>query len=138
MKKIPLLLAIIALTLTACKKENTVTDTNAVPDTAMTETLPADSAMTENFSSEEMTADSYTYDYIAEDGSIAKVTFKNTDTEHTMTVNMGDKTYVLKQTEAWAKGADYKGDNASAHSQQDNLELTVDGKTVKMKRQYDR
>lgn len=138
MKKSLLLLTAVTLTVLSCTKDSTTaeavnTENNMIVDTvSVNDTLRA----TSETESGNAIADTHTYDYSAEDGTLAVVTFLNTSTENTLTVKMNDQTYILDQTEAWAKGADYEKNGVSAHSQRDNLEIKMDGKTVRLKRQY--
>lgn len=143
MKKLTALLSLslISALVVSCEKkasteEVSQTQNEIVMDTMVsTDTVSGDLA---NQDEMKIQNDKYTYPYKAEDGTLAVVTFLNTDTEHTLTVKMNDKEYVLDQTEAWAKGADYEKDGIKAHSQRDDLDLTIDGKMIKLKRQYDK
>jgi len=47
-----------------------------------------------------------------------------------MSVDYRGKKYNLMQTEAWSKGGDYKGEGIEAHSQSDQLTLTMNGEKV--------
>ena len=141
MKKLPALLSlslISVLALSCSKKDSTEevaqTQNEIVRDTVVS----VDTVSGGVTSQDEMNLQDDTYTYRAEDGTLAAVTFLNTDSVHTLTVKMNDKEYVLDQTEAWAKGADYEKDGVKAHSQRDDLDLTMDGKTIKLKRQYDK
>ncbi len=141
MKKLPVLLSlslISVLALSCSKKDSTEevaqTQNEIVRDTAVS-VVTVSGGVT---SQDEMNLQDDTYTYKADDGTLAAVTFLNTDSVHTLTVKMNDKEYVLDQTEAWAKGADYEKDGVKAHSQRDDLDLTMDGKTIKLKRQYDK
>ena len=141
MKKLPVLLSlslILVLALSCSKKDSTEevaqTQNEIVRDTAVS----VDTVSGGVTSQDEMNLQDDTYTYKADDGTLAAVTFLNTDSAHTLTVKMNDKEYVLDQTEAWAKGADYEKDGVKVHSQRDDLDLTMDGKTIKLKRQYDK
>ena len=141
MKKLPVLLSLslISVLVISCSKKDSTeevaqTQNEIVRDTAVS----VDTVSGGVTSQDEMNRQDDTYTYRAEDGTLAAVTFLNTDSVHTLTVKMNDKEYVLDQTEAWAKGADYEKDGVKAHSQRDDLDLTMDGKTIKLKRQYDK
>lgn len=141
MKKLPALLSlslISVLALSCSKKDSTEevaqTQNEIVRDTVVS----VDTVSGAVRSQDEINLQDDTYTYKAEDGTLATLTFLNTDSVHTLTVKMNDKEYVLDQTEAWAKGADYEKDGVKAHSQRDDLDLTIDGKTIKLKRQYDK
>ena len=141
MKKLPALLSlslISVLALSCSKKDSTEevaqTQNEIVRDTVVS----VDTVSGAVRSQDEINLQDDTYTYKAEDGTSATLTFLNTDSVHTLTVKMNDKEYVLDQTEAWAKGADYEKDGVKAHSQRDDLDLTMDGKIIKLKRQYDK
>jgi len=114
----------------ACSKTETVETSNTVPevvsDTTMADSLPINQQTNDAGDS----IVSYHYIYKDNKGQQAKVTFNNSDTIHTMSVDYRGKKYNLTQTEAWAKGGDYKGEGIEAHSQSGQLTLTVNGEKV--------
>ena len=141
MKKLPVLLSlslISVLVISCSKKDSTEEVAQTQNEIARDTVVSVDTVSGGVTSQDEMNRQDDTYTYRAEDGTLAAVTFLNTDSVHTLTVKMNDKEYVLDQTEAWAKGADYEKDGVKAHSQRDDLDLTMDGKTIKLKRQYDK
>ena len=141
MKKLPVLLSLslISVSVISCNKKNTTEEVAQTQNEIVRDTFVAVDTISGGVTSQdEMNLQNDTYTYKAEDGTLATVTFLNTDSVHTLTVKMNDKEYVLDQTEAWAKGADYEKDGVKAHSQRDDLDLTMDGKTIKLKRQYDK
>lgn len=141
MKKLPVLLSlslISVLVISCSKKDSTEEVAQTQNEIARDTVVSVDTVSGGVTSQDEMNRQDDTYTYRAEDGTLAAVTFLNTDSVHTLTVKMNDKEYVLDQTEAWAKGADYEKDGVKAHSQRDDLDLTIDGKTIKLKRQYDK
>lgn len=141
MKKLPVLLSlslISVLVISCSKKDSTEEVAQTQNEIARDTVVSVDTVSGGVTSQDEMNRQDDTYTYRAEDGTLAAVTFLNTDSVHTLTVKINDKEYVLDQTEAWAKGADYEKDGVKAHSQRDDLDLTIDGKTIKLKRQYDK
>lgn len=141
MKKLPVLLSlslISVLALSCSKKDSTEEVAQTQNEIVRDKVVLVDSVSGGVTSQDEMNLQDDTYTYKAEDGTLATLTFLNTDSLHTLTVKMNDKEYVLDQTEAWAKGADYEKDGVKAYSQRDDLDLTIDGKTIKLKRQYDK
>ena len=141
MKKLPALLSlslISVLALSCSKKDSTEevaqTQNEIVRDTVVS----VDTVSGALRSQDEINLQDDTYTYKTEDGTLATLTFLNTDSVHTLTVKMNDIEYVLDQTEAWAKGADYEKDGIKAHSQRDDLDLKMNGQTIKLKRQYDK
>lgn len=141
MKKLPVLLSlslISVLALSCSKKDSTEEVAQTQNEIVRDKVVLVDSVSGGVTSQDEMNLQDDTYTYKAEDGTLATLTFLNTDSVNTLTVKMNDKEYVLDQTEAWAKGADYEKDGVKAYSQRDDLDLTIDGKTIKLKRQYDK
>ena len=140
MRKLIVPLSLISVIILSCNKQDTNTEiVETQNELVMDPTVVEDTIAGNGSYNEEIGngKDAHTYNYKAEDGTMAIVTFLNSDTEHTLTVKMNDKTYVLDQKEAWAKGAAYEKDEVKAHNQRDDLDFTVDGKTIKLKRQYD-
>lgn len=141
MKKLPALLSlslISVLALSCSKKDSTEEVAQTQNEIVRDMVVSVDTISGGVTNQDEMNLQNDTYTYKAEDGTLATLTFLNTDSVHTLTVKMNDKEYVLDQTEAWAKGADYEKNGVKAHSQRDDLDLTMDGKTIKLKRQYDK
>lgn len=141
MRKLPVFLSLITVLVISCNKKDTTEEVAQTQNEIVMDTVVSvDTVSNDGTNPDEMNLqnDANTYTYKAEDGTLATVTFLNTDSIHTLTVKMNDKEYVLDQTEAWAKGADYEKDGVKAHSQRDDLDLTMDGKTIKLKRQYDK
>ncbi|QDP84163.1 lysozyme inhibitor [Chryseobacterium sp. SNU WT5] len=141
MKQLPVLLSLIAALVISCNKKDTTEEVAQTQNEIVMDTVVSvDTVSNDATNPDEMNLqnDANTYIYKAEDGTLATVIFLNTDSIHTLTVKMNDKEYVLNQTEAWAKGADYEKDGVKAHSQRDDLDLTMAGKTIKLKRQYDK
>lgn len=141
MRKLPVLLSLITVLVISCNKKDTAEEVAQTQNEIVMDTVVSvDTVSNDGTNPDEMNLqnDANTYTYKTEDGTLATVTFLNTDSIHTLTVKMNDKEYVLDQTEAWAKGADYEKDGVKAHSQRDDLDLTMDGKTIKLKRQYDK
>ena len=139
MKKLPALLSLslISVLVISCSKKDSTEELAQTQNEIVRDTVVAvDNVSGGVTSQDEMNLQNDTYTYKAEDGTLATLTFLNTDSVHTLTVKMNDEEYVLDQTEAWAKGADYEKDGVKAHSQRDDLDLTMDGKTIKLKRQY--
>ena len=141
MKKLPALLSLslISVLVISCSKKDSTEELAQTQNEIVRDTVVAvDNVSGGVTSQDEMNLQNDTYTYKAEDGTLATLTFLNTDSVHTLTVKINDEEYVLDQTEAWAKGADYEKDGVKAHSQRDDLDLTMDGKTIKLKRQYDK
>ena len=140
MKKLPVLLSLslISALVISCSKKDSTEEVAQTQNEIVRDTVSVDTVSGGVTSQDEMNLQDDTYTYKAEDGTLATLTFLNTDSVHTLTVKMNDKEYVLDQTEAWAKGADYEKDGVKAHSQRDDLDLTMDGKIIKLKRQYDK
>ena len=141
MKKLPVLLSLslISVLVISCSKKDSTEELAQTQNEIVRDTVVAvDNVSGGVTNQDEMNLQNDTYTYKAEDGTLATLTFLNSDSVHTLTVKMNDKEYVLDQTEAWAKGADYEKDGVKAHSQRDDLDLTMDGKTIKLKRQYDK
>lgn len=141
MKKLSVLLSLSLISVLAisCSKKDSTEEVAQTQNEIVRDTIVSVDTVSGGVTSQdEMNLQDDTYTYRAEDGTLAAVTFLNTDSVHTLTVKMNDKEYVLDQTEAWAKGADYEKDGVKAHSQRDDLDLTIDGKTIKLKRQYDK
>lgn len=141
MKKLPVLLSLslISVLVISCSKKDSTEEVAQTQNEIVMDTAVSVNTVSGGVTSQDeinLQDDSYTYK--AEDGTLAAVTFLNTDSVNTLTVKMNDKEYVLDQTEAWAKGADYEKDGVKAHSQRDDLDLTMDGKTIKLKREYDK
>ena len=139
MKKLPVLLSLSLISVLAlsCSKKDSTEEVAQTKNEIVRDTVVAvDNVSGGVTSQDEMNLQNDTYTYKAEDGTLATLTFLNTDSVHTLTVKINDEEYVLDQTEAWAKGADYEKDGVKAHSQRDDLDLTMDGKTIKLKRQY--
>ena len=141
MKKLPglLSLSLISVLALSCSKKDSTEEVAQTQNEIVKDTVVSVDTVSGGVTSQDkMNLQDDTYTYKAEDGTLATLTFLNTDSVHTLTVKMNDKEYVLDQTEAWAKGADYEKDGVKAHSQRDDLDLTMDGKTIKLKRQYDK
>ncbi len=141
MKKLPLLLSLslISFLVISCSKKDSTEEVAQTQNEIVRDTVVSVDTVSGGVTSQnEMNLQDDSYTYKAEDGTLATLTFLNTDSAHTLTVKMNEKEYVLNQTEAWAKGADYEKDGVKAHSQRDDLDLTMDGKTIKLKRQYDK
>ena len=141
MKKLPVLLSLSLISVLAlsCSKKDSTEEVAQTQNEIVRDTVVSVDTISGGVTSQdEMNLQDDTYTYKADDGTLAAVTFLNTDSVHTLTVKMNDKKYVLDQTEAWAKGADYEKDGVKAHSQRDDLDLTMDGKTIKLKREYDK
>ncbi|GEM_PF-832726 len=141
MKKLPVLLSLSLISVLAlsCSKKDFTEEVARTQNEIVRDTVVSVDTVSGGVTSQdEMNLQNDTYTYKAEDGTLATLTFLNIDSVHTLTVKMNDKEYVLDQTEAWAKGADYEKDGVKAHSQRDDLDLTIDGKTIKLKRQYDK
>ena len=141
MKKLPVLLSLSLISVLAlsCSKKDSTEEVAQTQNEIVRDTVVSVDTISGGVTSQdEMNLQDDTYTYKADDGTLAAVTFLNTDSVHTLTVKMNDKEYVLDQTEAWAKGADYEKDGVKAHSQRDDLDLTMDGKTIKLKREYDK
>lgn len=141
MRKLIIPLSLVSVLVLSCSKQNINQESSETQNEVVMDSMVSKDTLAGNTADQEDiagTKNTYTYNYKANNGTMAIVTFLNTDTEHTLTVKMNDKTYVLDQTEAWAKGADYEKDGVKAHSQRDDLDLTMNGKTIKLKRQYDK
>ncbi|WP_373708218.1 hypothetical protein [Kaistella sp.] len=140
MKKLPALLSLslISFLVISCSKKDSTEEVAQTQNEIRDTVVSVDTVSGGVTSQDEMNLQNDTYTYKAEDGTLATLTFLNTDFVHTLTVKMNDKEYVLDQTEAWAKGAAYEKDGVKAHSQRDDLDLTMDGKTLKLKRQYEK
>ena len=141
MKKLPglLSLSLISVLVLSCSKKDSTEEVAQTQNEIVRDTVVSvDTVSGAVRSQDEINLQDDTYTYKAEDGTLATLTFLNSDSVHTLTVKMNDKEYVLDQTEAWAKGADYEKDGVKAHSQRDDLDLTMDGKIIKLKRQYDK
>ena len=138
MRKIPVFLSILSVLVISCnEKTTTVVDEKIQPE-IIADTMPSSDTVKVQDDAVINDKEKNTYSYKAEDGTMAMVTFLNTDSENTLTIAMNGKTYVLDQKEAWAKGADYEKDGVKAHNQRDDLELKLEGKTIKLKRQYEK
>ena len=106
--------------------EQTVTNDNGKTDSTYTasKTETTDGAETQEV----------TERYVAEDGSSALVTFKNSDKEHTISIRSNNKTIVLPQKEAWAKGGIYADHDIEVKSEGDNITITQGNAVISLKK----
>ena len=136
MKKILLIAGGSLLLLTfSCNKtseenKNVIKQENVTP-----EPLTADSlGTTENTAEGDDEIIENTVRYVAEDGSSALVTFKNSDTHHSISIRSNNKTISAPQKEALAKGAIYGDHDFEIASQNDSIIITQGDNVIKLKK----
>ena len=110
--------------------KNVIKQENVTP-----EPLPADSlGMIENTAEGDDEIIENTVRYVAEDGSSALVTFKNSDTHHSISIRSNNKTISAPQKEALAKGAIYGDHDFEIASQNDSIIITQGDNVIKLKK----
>lgn len=75
----------------------------------------------------------YVEEFTANDGKTYTITFNTNEKTPTATVETDNFKKVLEQTEAWAKGAEYKKDNVSLISKGETAVLTINNKKIQLK-----
>ena len=131
MKKSVLIISSVAfLAIFSCKK-STDGNKNVIVEENVTENVSNNNGKVDSTYSVEKTVKNgdsqfqeYTYRYVADDGSSALVTFKNSDEENTISIKSNNKTITLPQKEAWAKGAIYSDGEIEVKSENDSVIIT--------------
>ncbi len=83
------------------------------------------------FTHKEPKAETTVNELVSKDGKTLKVEYTEKDGKMVAIVTYDNQpAQTLTQTEAWAKGAEYKNDKMMWAAQRDNGKLTVDGKTI--------
>ena len=126
MKKTAIILGAATLILFSCKKN----------ESGNTGILKADSitTTTSTANSEGEQTQEYSYRYVAEDGSSAKVTFVNSDKEKYITIFSNGKTIRAEQSEASAKNAVYKNQDVEIVSEGDNITITQGNNVIELRK----
>lgn len=138
MRKIMVFLSILSVLVISCNEKNTTVVDEKIQPEIVVDTMPSSDTVKVEDGAVINDRKKNTYSYKTEDGTMAMVTFLNTNSENTLNIAMNGKTYVLDQKEVWAKGADYEKDDIKAHNQRNDLELKLGAKTIKLKRQYEK
>lgn len=76
----------------------------------------------------------YTDRYVGEDGTSALVTFKNSDTENTISIRSNNKTISAPQKEAWEKGGIYGDFDIEIIAKNDSITITQGNNIIKLKK----
>ncbi|WP_234111411.1 MULTISPECIES: hypothetical protein [Chryseobacterium] len=72
--------------------------------------------------------------YVAEDGSSALVTFKNSDTEHTISIRSNNKTIVAEQKASDGKAHIYHNQDIEIKSENDKVTITQGNNVIELKK----
>lgn len=131
MKKSVLIISSVAfLAIFSCKK-STDGNKNVIVEENVSENVSNNNGKVDSTYAAEKTVKNgdsqvqeYTYRYVADDGSSALVTFKNSDKENTISIKSNNKTITLPQKEAWAKGAIYSDGEIELKSENDSVIIT--------------
>ena len=93
--------------------------------------LPEDSmAVTNPLATNNENAQEYTERYVAEDGSSALVTFKNTDDEKTISIRSNNKTISAPQKEAGV----YENFDITIEAKNDSITITQENNVILLKK----
>ena len=125
------------LTLTlSCEKTSEGNKSVISQEKGYSEDLPKDTINinTQRTDENESELQEVTERYVAEDGTSALVTFKNTDKENTISIKSNNKTISAPQKEAWAKGAVYGNFDITIVSQNDSIKITQDKNVIVLKK----
>ncbi|UOE40681.1 hypothetical protein MTP09_12345 [Chryseobacterium suipulveris] len=106
--------------------EKTVSNDNGKIDSTFTDAKTEKTADTQ--------VQEITERYVGTDGTSALVTFKNSDKEHTISIRSNNKTIVLPQKEAWAKGGIYADHDIEVKSEGDNITITQGNNVIELKK----
>ena len=72
--------------------------------------------------------------YVADDGTSALVTFKNSDKEKTISIRSNNRTITVPQKETSANGATYSDGNIEVKSEGDNVTITQGNAVISLKK----
>ncbi len=70
--------------------------------------------------------------FVGDDGNVYKLVFDTNTNPPTVSIQSNKLNIRLNQTEAWAKGAEYEGDNVSLTASGDNATLMLNNKRIKL------
>ena len=137
MKKLSLTAAgCVLIFATSCTK-NTEGNTGVVKDeNSAAITIPVDSAVSkvDAAATNSTAANEYTDRYVAEDGSSALVTFKNGDSDKTISIRSNNKTISAPQKEAYEKGGVYGNYDIEIVAKNDSVTITQGNNVIKLKK----
>ncbi|MDO5614588.1 MAG: hypothetical protein Q4G16_00230 [Cruoricaptor ignavus] len=131
MKKTILILSATLLVMSCSKNEG---NKSVLKEEPAAVTHSTDSATVEDEGEVQTGNNTYTYRYVAEDGTNAHVTFINDDKGSSISIKSNNKTITLPQTEVWAKGAIYKDHDIEVESKGENLKITQGNNVIELKR----
>lgn len=120
MKTTIVLIALLGLTFTSCKKEGNKG------------VLKQDSIKMGEMENPALFDQSKTYTYIAEDGSRANVSYQNEQNDHTLTIKANNTKYVLDKKDADAGSEIYQRNGVEAKVTKDSLKITQDNMVISM------
>lgn len=137
MKKIFILAASSLLLLSFSCKKNTEGNKSIIKqESGYSADLPKDSmtAPATTTAGENTNAPEYTERYVADDGSSALVTFKNTPKEKTISIRSNNKTISAPQKEAWPKGGVYGNFDITIVAKNDSVTITQEKNVIHLKK----
>ncbi|MDQ0476198.1 hypothetical protein [Chryseobacterium sp. MDT2-18] len=136
MKKIFILAASSLLLLTFSCKKNTEGNKSIIKqENGYSADLPKDSMTTPAITTGVNTdAPEYTERYVADDGSSALVTFKNTPKEKTISIRSNNKTISAPQKEGWPKGGVYGNFDITIVAKNDSVTITQEKNVIHLKK----
>ncbi|MBF8458147.1 hypothetical protein IV494_13265 [Kaistella sp. G5-32] len=134
MKKTIITLSTSLLLLTfSCNKSTEGNKGVIKKENGYSENLPKDSlSVTENAGNK--TAQEYTERYVAEDGSSALVTFKNTDKEKSISIRSNNKTISAPEKKKTSDGTIYGNYDFEIMAKTDSITITQGNNIIKLKK----
>lgn len=133
-------LSLILLATASCKK-NESGNKNVIVEEEVSKTINSNNGKADSsFSSEKIVKDGtaetreLTQRYVAEDGSSALVTFKNSDKENSISIRSNNKTITVPQKEKTANGAIYSGNDIEVKSEGDNVTITQGNAVIELRK----
>lgn len=123
MKNFIYFIAVIALSTNMSCKKSTDGNKNVLVEENMQDGAKADSSVSE-----------YTDRYVAEDGSSALVTFKNTGTEKKISINSNNMTINAEQKDLGAKDGVYSDHDYMIVAKNDTITITQGNNVITLKK----
>ncbi len=132
--------ALFSLTMIGCKK-STDGNKNVIVEEKVEKTVTDDNGKTDStFSAEKTVKDGnlveseHTERYVADDGSSALVTFKNSDKGNSISIRSNNKTIVAAQKDSDGKTQVYHNQDIEIKSENDKVTITQGNNVIELKK----
>ena len=118
----------------SCKKSTEGNKSIIKQENGYSMDLPKDTTSVPDQISGNESEKEYTERYVAEDGSSALITFKNTDKEKTISIRSNNKTISAPQKEAYEKGGVYGNFDITIKAKNDSITISQNDNVIILKK----